>query len=201
LLATVLVRPTWCPRALCPAPVTLTNPSGAHDDYLELVPTAVQSATYLIPGDPSLYTLQGNNLPHEVGVVRIDDAAYPPYRVVLGVHSLQGGVHDGLLIEQITIVIDSVTAPPTPLDVWHAGAPLDYRKQPYQALYRGEGPGAQLQAFSTTTPPTQIYLQPGGSDEIDLRLVGRAVGAIRFHVQVLYRVTSQSTLHLLELTA
>src|SRR5262249_24380964 len=88
LPTTVLARPPWCPPALCPAPVTLTNPYGTHDAFLEIVPTAVQSATYVIPGDPTQYALQQNNLPHDIGAVRLDDASFPPYRVVLGVHNL-----------------------------------------------------------------------------------------------------------------
>src|SRR5262245_55246847 len=48
LLALVVVRPTWCPNGICPAPEARTDPAGVHDQFLELVPTAVQSGTFAL---------------------------------------------------------------------------------------------------------------------------------------------------------
>ena len=185
LLVTVIVRPSWCPNEICPAPVLVTNPLGVHDAHLEVFPAALQSATFAMPNAPATYSLSQNNLPREIGALRIDET-YPPYRVVVGVHSLQRGANDSLTIQQIAVVLDRVSQPDQPLDVWNAGTDANYNSDPYQAIYRGEPSGAHLIAFSTHTPPTHVLLREGQSDEIDLQLTSKQIGALWFHVEVTY---------------
>ncbi|HEX6819988.1 MAG TPA: hypothetical protein VF120_16555 [Ktedonobacterales bacterium] len=187
LLVTVVVRPSWCPSEICPAPVLVTNPLGVHDADLEVFPTAVQSTTFAIPSDPASYSLAQNNLPRNTGALRSDET-YPPYRVVVGVHSLQRGANDSLTIEQIAAVIDAVSTPDVPLNVWNAGADVDYTSDPYQAMYRGEPAGASLIAFSTHTPPTHVLLREGESDEIDLQVTAKQPVVLQFHVELTYNL-------------
>lgn len=189
LLVTVVVRPAWCPTEICPAPVLVTNPLGVHDANLEIFPTAVQSSTFVIPNDPAGYSLAQNNLPRGIGALRSDET-YPPYRAVIGVHSLQRGANDSLTIQQVAAVIDSVATPDVPLDVWNAGTDVDYNSDPYQAIYRGEPAGASLIAFSTHTPPTHVLLREGESDEIDLQITAKQPVVLLFHVEVTYSLNS-----------
>ena len=114
---------------------------------------------------------------------------YPPYRVVIGVHSLQRGANDSMTIQQVAAVLDTVSTPDVPLNVWNAGADTDYNSDPYQAIYRGELASAKLIAFSTQTPATHVLLREGESDEIDLQLTAKQVAAIQFHVEVTYSLS------------
>jgi hypothetical protein len=198
LLTTVIFRPAWCPSELCPA--VPTNPLGVHDANLEVFYTATQSSTYVIPGAVSQYSLGQHNLPRGASAIRIDKD-YPPYRVVIGVHSLQRDVRAGLFIQQVTVVVDSVAVPPTPLNVWNPGPPNNFSSNPYRATYRGEPVGAQLIAFSTHEPPTYTDLREGESDEIDVQLASTAVASITFHIEVTYNVKGDATLHTLSLKA
>jgi hypothetical protein len=68
LVLTVLTRPAWCPTALGPPPELITYPGGIHDANLEIYFTALQSATFVIPGDPARYGL--GNLPETIGALR-----------------------------------------------------------------------------------------------------------------------------------
>jgi hypothetical protein len=198
LLATVVLRPAWCPAQICPA--VPTYPLGVHDNNLEVFYTATQSAIYVIPGAVRQYSLGQHNLPRGTGAIRIDESA-PPYRVVIGVHSLQRDLHAGLIIEQVTAVIDAVAAPPEPLDVWNAGANNDFSSNPYRATYRGEPVGAQLIAFSLHEPTTYTDLREGESDAIDVQLTSTVVASIRFHLEVSYAVKGNATLRTLALRA
>jgi len=198
LLGTVLIRPSWCPTAICPAPAPVTNPHGVHDANLEVFYTAVQSSAYLIPGDPAQYSVQQGNLPQQTGALRIDEP-FGPYRAVIGVHNLRRGANDAILIERVIVLIDRVDAPPVPLQVWNAKSDIDYHSNPVEATYRGEPAGTMLNAFSITTPPTQVHLTEGESDEIDVQLVSTQVARVQFRVQVAYRLTSESEVHSLTL--
>jgi hypothetical protein len=198
LLGTVVVRPTWCPTEICPA--VPTNPLGVHDTNLEVFYTATQSAAFVIPGDVAQYSLGQHNLPRGTGAIRFDET-FSPYRVVIGVHSLQRDLHAGLIVQQVSVVIDAVAAPPDPLDVWTAGAPNDFASNPYRATYRGEPAGAQLIAFSTHEPPTYTDLGEGESDAIDVQLMSTVVASIRFHLEVTYSVKGEATLRTLALKA
>lgn len=190
LLGTVIIRPSWCPKEICPGP--LTNPFGNNDGTLEIIYAATQNTFSLIPGDVTSYSLARNNLPHGVGAVRIDpagEAAYSqPYRAVVGVHSLQLSAGAGLVIEQVEVVIDAVAPVPSPLNVWTSGPPLEYTSNPYLATYHGEPAGAKLIAVSQHQPPTHTELGEGQSDELDIRIVSTHVADIRFHIEIIYSV-------------
>ena len=201
LLGTVIVRPSWCPQEICPGPVT--NPFGNNDGTLEIIYAATQSAFSAIPGDVASYSLARNNLPHGIGALRIDPAggaAYTqPYRAVVGVHSLQLTPGSGLVIEQVTVVLDAVTPAPVPLNVWTPGAPNDYNHNPYLAVYHGEPAGARLVALSQHQPPTHTELGEGQSDELDIQLKATTTADIRFHVEVTYSVKGGAPLLVLSL--
>jgi hypothetical protein len=188
LLATVLVRPAWCPTAICPAAGVLTNPHGIHDKNLEIYVTALQSAYFVIPGEPAQYSQR--NLPESIGAVRIDDPHAPSYRIVVGVHSLQQG-RFGIVIEQIALVVQQALDVPPKLDVWLAGSPQDYRTNPFLVVFSGQQPGTVLSA--TYLPFSALYVQlaPGEADELDLQVVSHMAVDLRFRVQVTYRVTNE----------
>jgi hypothetical protein len=194
LLSVVIVRPPWCPTAICPAPIVVTNPDGAHDDNLEVFYTATQSAIYSIPGAPEQYDL--DHLPDTVGARMIGSEA-SPYRAVIGVHSIQRNTRFGLIIDQVAIHLESVAPVPDPFNIWVKGAPLDYRSNPYLATPRGETSGQNVIAKPTQPPYVGTQLKPGESDEIDVEV--RPVTAVRltFRVLVTYRVSDQTELHTL----
>jgi tetratricopeptide (TPR) repeat protein len=138
LLATVLIRPPWCPTALCPAPVVLTH--GYHDNNLELDVLAIQSAYSVIPGELSQYSLQ-HLPPGNVSAVLVGPQTTTlPYRVAIKAHSLAQGRYS-IIIEQVALVVQPVPSIPYPLNVWYQGEPLDYNSTPYLLNY--------LQALST----------------------------------------------------
>lgn len=201
LLGTVIVRPAWCPTQICPGPVT--NPLGANDGTLEVIYAATQSAFSVIPGDVTSYSLARNNLPHGIGAARIDaagGAAYSqPYRAVIGVHSLQLTPGSGLVIEQVSVVLDAVAPAPSPLNVWSPGAPNDYSSNPYLAVYHGEPAGAHLVASSQRQPPTHTELGEGQSDELDIQIMSATPVDIRFHIEVIYSVKGGAPLAVLAL--
>lgn len=127
-------------------------------------------------------------------------AAYSqPYRAVVGVHSLQLTPGSGLVIEQVSVVLDAVALAPSPLNVWSPGAPNDYSSNPYLAVYHGELAGAHLVAFSQHQPPTHTELGEGQSDELDIQIMSTTPVDIRFHVEVIYSVKGGTPLAVLAL--
>lgn len=198
LLAVVLLRPAWCPVALCPAPkvIAITNPHAAHDSNLEVYFTALQSDTFVIPGDPARYTL--GNAPQSIGAVRYDVKTPQVYRVVFGIHSLQRG-RFGMIISQVALVVAQVPPTPQPLNIWDKGAALNYNSDPFLAKYVGQEQGAIIPAVYTPLPGTHVQLNPGEADEVDLQVASRVPVDLRFQVQVTYRVTNESVEHTLTL--
>jgi hypothetical protein len=197
LLATVLIRPSWCPSMICPSHEPITNPNGIHDANLEVYVITTQSTAFLIPGDPEQYT--GSNLPESIGAVRIDEKA-PPflYRVVLGVHSLQQGQF-GIVLEQVNLVIRQVPAMPRPLNVWIKGQPLTFNTNPYQVIYHGQLAGHTLPATYVPSPFGGVELAPGEADQLNLQVRSSTLADIQFQVQIIYRVTNESQRHTLML--
>jgi hypothetical protein len=197
LLVVVLIRPVWCPTSICPAPqlVPITNPQGIHDDNLEIYLTAIQSASYVIPDDPARYSL--SNLPTTISAVRKDSQA--PYRVVLGVHSLQQG-HYGMIIEEVALVVTQVPSVPSPLNVWINSPGLDYHSNPYKVIYKGQAVGTTLAAtYDASIPDGYVQLAAGEADELDIQVVSPEIARLQFQVEVTYRVTNESQLHTLML--
>jgi hypothetical protein len=200
LLTVVVIRPAWCPNQICPAPVVVTNQLGDNDGTLEIFYTATESATNLLPGDVSQYSQAQRNLPQETGAIRSDVASYPPYKAVVGVHSLQRVAGTGVIFQQLQLVLDQVAAPPHPCNSWVAGAGVDYNSNPYLVSYGGQGAGARLTAVSTHQPTLYTELNEGESDEFDLQVTSAAPVSLRFHVQALYTIKGEATLHTLALT-
>lgn len=191
LLAVVFIRPPWCPDVLCPAPKLILNPAGIHDSNLELIFHTIQSSTYLIPGNPENYTL--GNLPLNTSALRIDAQAQKPYRVIVGIHSIQQG-RIGLIVEQVILLVKQVTLVPYPLHVWVESETRDYHTNLYQVYYGGQDVGARLLAIYT--PPSRslqghVQLIPGESDELDIQVMSRIVADLHFQVQIVYRVINE----------
>lgn len=192
LVSMVILRPAWCPTALCPAPQLVINPQGVHDSNLEVYSQAIQSPSYFFSGSPALYTL--NNLPMDASALRIDTPLQKPYRVVLGIHSLQRG-RFGLIIEQVVLVVKQVTLVPSPLHVWTQSETRDYHSNLYQGRYEGQDVGARLLAVYTPSNGLidgRVQLIPGESDELDIQVTSRVVADLHFQVQVNYRVINES---------
>jgi hypothetical protein len=200
LLTVVVIRPAWCPTEICPAPLVVTNQLGDNDGTLEIFYTATETATNLIARNVHQYSQAQQNLPQDTGAIRSDVASYPPYKAVVGVHSLQRDVGTGLIFQQIQIVLDQVEAPPTPCNVWVAGAGNDYNSNPYLVTYSGQAVGARLVAVSTHQPPLYTELNEGESDEFDIRVNSATPVSLRFHVEALYTMKGEATLHTLALT-
>ena len=199
LVATVILRPPWCPMALCPAPQLVVNPQGVHDSNIEVYFQAIQSPSYYFSGSPAHYTL--NNLPMEASALRIDTHQQRPYRVVLGIHSLQQG-RFGLIIEQVVFVVKQATLMPSPLHVWTQSETRDYHSNPSQVRYEGQDTGARLLAMYTPSNGLidgRVQLIPGESDELDIQVTSLVVADLHFQLEVTYRVINESreqTIHL-----
>lgn len=197
LLSTVLVRPSWCPATLCPAAHIVTRQGAINDGTLEMYLTAIESAWYVIPGGPSKYA--PGKLPESIGAVQIGtQAGAAPYKVVLGIHSLQQGQF-GIIVQDVSLVVVHVSVTPRPLTVWHPGISLDYSSNPYEVNYIGQQTGAVLNAVYTPLPRAHVQLMPGEADDLDIQVVSPVPADVQFRVQVRYRVTNESVLNTLTL--
>jgi hypothetical protein len=134
-----------------------------------------------------------------VGVERVNTKTSSPYKVVIGVHSLQQG-RFGVIIEYVTIMIRQTAPAPYPLRLWVDNNELrDYHSNPYQVTYRGENIGAVLTAAYVPQPIEHIQLVPGESDELDIQVLSRVIIDLHFQVQVTYRVVNEPQLYKLML--
>lgn len=201
--AVALIRPPWCPTILCPPAKAVTNPNGVHDANLDVYLIAIQSAAYVIPGSPGQYTL--NHLPGSIGALRTDGKALDgsagsvqstPYRVALGVHSLQGS--HGIVIEQTALLVRQALPLTHPFDVWVTGESRNYNNNIYQVIYRGQEAQATLPA-NYMLPDSHVQLAPGEGDSLDIELTSRVPMDLQFAVQVTYRVITDSQVHTLVL--
>jgi hypothetical protein len=195
LLSLVLLRPTWCPTLLCPAPKLILQSINVHDDNLEVYFQTIQSASHLLSGNPANYTI--DTLPRGTDALRIDTSNQKPYRVVVGIHSLQRG-RFGLIIEQVVLLAKKVTLNPYPLRVWTESEPRSFDSNLYQVTYRGQESGSHL--LATYTPLSgirggNVQLLPGESDELDIQITSKAIADIQFQVQVTYRIINDSQEH------
>jgi len=203
LLAVALVRPAWCPSALCLPPqlIPITYQQGIHDSNLEAYFTAIQTPSYVLSRDPARYTLQdlpSSDRPESIGARRITEKRLSPYRVVFTVHSLQQG-HFGMFIEQVALEVKQVPPAPHPLNVWMQAPPLDYHSNLYQVVYKGETTGAVLPATYVLFPSLHVQLAPGESDTLDLQVDSKVAADLLFQVQITYRVFNESAMHILTL--
>lgn len=188
----VLIRPPWCPAALCP--VTPPLP-GVHDANLDLYFTTVQSTYHVIPDDPAKYSLK--NLPRSSNALLLGEQQPPPYRVVLGIHSLQQG-RFGVLIQEVDLVVDQMGPIPSPLKVW-AEQQRNYSTNVFAVTYSTQEPGTSIPATYVTFPDGNVQLVPGETDELDLQVTSKVAIDLHFQVQVTYRVTNESESHTLTL--
>jgi len=196
VISVVLIQPTWCPEVVCRPPILLTNTEGVHDSNLELYFTALASTAYEIPNDPQSYSL--GNLPTSIPAVRLDEQSVaPPYRVVMGVHSLSRGPYS-ISIERVVIVVGQVLPVPHPLNVWMSGTPPSFTSQPYEVTYSGQDIGSELLA-NYGVPHSRVELVPGEADSLALQISSKATIDFQFHVQVSYRITNESIIRTLAL--
>lgn len=192
LLFVFLPKPSWCPTTLCPPSQSTVNLQGIHDSNLQVTLHTIQSSSYAFSGNPGQYTL--DNLPRDRSALRIDTPMQKPYRVVLGVTSLQQG-HFGLIIEQVVLVVKQVTLVPLPLRVWTQGESQDYIGNIYQVSYDKQDAGANLLASyrpSNGNIDGMAQLIPGESDELDVQVTSQVVADLQFQVEVKYRVINES---------
>jgi len=194
LLGMVWFRPSWCPHALCPPAQVATSSMGIHDSNLDLYPLAVQSPFYTLPGNPVQYSQ--NKLPENVGAVNADSKHPSPYEIIVGVHSLQQG-RFGMVIEQVALVIESVPPMPRPLNVWLRSPAVGYLTNFYQVTYRGEQKNTVLPAKFVSQLYGGIVLAPGEADQLNIQISSRVLADLRFRIQVTYRVSNESQLHVL----
>jgi hypothetical protein len=198
LIVVILSHPAWCPQALC------FQPPAPHDENLEVGLTAIESATYEIPGNPAQYTL--NHLPSStdgtaIAVQRIVSSSMQgpvqPLRFVLRVHSLQRS-GPGMFIEDVVLLVRHADPLPDQLHIWLKGAPLDYQSNPYQVTYEGEPASARLVAtYAGPVRGGHVQLAPGESDELDIAVASTTTRELKLQVQVEYRVSDQLVLRTL----
>ena len=202
LVSVVLIRPPWCPSVICPAPqhVLIMHPQGSHDENLEMYPIAVESTYYVIPGDPTHYTL--DNLPMSIGVLHTDGKnSISLYHIILGLDSLQQG-RFGMTIQEVNLIIQQVEPVPHPLDVWNHTSSFQYEnKNSYRAFYFGQ----EARTIPTIYSRFQyrlgyMHLNPRETDQMDIHIVSNMEADIKFSIQVIYRVDNERLSHPLQLS-
>jgi hypothetical protein len=189
LLATVLVRPAWCPTRLCPAPIQVVvhHPGSVFDDHMEAYLTGIQSAVYQLPGDPATYSV--SNLPQDTGVVRIDAPADQAYRVAVSMHSLiPSGYH--IIIEHVSVVLVEVQPVPQPLNVWQT-TPRKFPTNPFTATYDGQSSHDRLQAVPDFKGVMELL--PGETDTASVLIQSNTLASLTFQIQVTYRMANEAS--------
>lgn len=199
----LILRPSWCPTLLCPAPQVkaLLEKGGTHDSNLQITYQTLQSSFHIITNAPSSYNLgnlpAANDTANDAQLINTSQVA--PYRVVLQIHSLQSGPL-GLVIEHVVVVVTrQVQVIPYPLRVYVVNNVLPYNNNLYQATYRGQTANTMLSAFYVAQPLAHVSLLPAETDEISLEVRSTVVTDLHFQVQVTYQVLGQSTYHTLTL--
>ncbi len=181
----------------------LPSPAGPHDQNLEVQLTAVQASDYLIPGDPSSYSLA--NLPNTTGasgtVVEkpIKSAAsapsLDPYRVVLSIHNLHTS-GPGIFIESVSLRILAVDQSPSTIRVWDKPSRLNYAVNPFAVVYDGEPAGRSvLASYAGPVPQGHVQLSSQETDELTIDIGSAVDDSIRFQVEVGYRLSDQRAVH------
>ena len=155
---------------------------------------AIQSPFFTLPGNFDQYSQ--DNLPENIGAVNSDIKHPSPYGIVVGVHSLQQG-RFGIVIEQVAIVIESVPPMPRPLNVWTRSPAVGYLTNFYQVTFSGEQKNNVLPAKFVSQLYGGIVLAPGEADQLNIQVSSRVKADLRFRVQVTYRVSNESKLHIL----
>jgi len=98
------------------------------------------------------------------------------------------------------VVVESARPPPDQLRVLLAGAPLQYRLNPYRGLYDGQARGDVIVApYAGQVRLGYVQLRPGESDELSLQIQSSRLVDLRFRVRVLYRPVTEDSYRTLEL--
>lgn len=201
LVGLLVVRPAWCPQAVC-APTLAAYP-GPHDQYLGASVVAVQADTYVIPKDPASYTMA--NLPATDGpravaallTVPADPTHLPPessYRVAVKLQNLWPDFGD-MSIESIALEVDRA-APVGHVNAWRKGATWKLTNNPFGAQYLGQPAGSRVAAAFEGRPLLgHVQLKPGESDTVTIEISSAASIDLTYRVLVTYRSLEQGDLH------
>ncbi|SRR6266496_455120 len=186
LLLLILIRPPWCPGAICPAPerVLVTHPQSVHDENLEMYLTTIQSPAYLIPNDPATYT--SSSLPTEIGAQRINTQDVEAYQIVISVQNLHPSSGFGITIDQVFLTVDEASVVPDEVNVWSAGEKWYYHNNVYRVTYKGEAKGVKLVAQNLASPIGTVHLAPEETDSLVVEITSQIMIDLRFHILIEY---------------
>lgn len=188
LLGVALVRPAWCPATLCSRPPALQPaPQQLAADF-----TAIQSAAYVLAGDPGRYRLQ--DLPG--GARQTDVAAQVAadaeavYRVAITLRVPAGA---GLAVDQVALAVVEARPPPAALRVATVGPSIQYRTNPFRAVYEGQPKGAVVPAVYAGPPQRgPVQLRPGDAGELTVQVAARQPVDLRYRLRIAYRVGEET---------
>lgn len=187
VLAVVLLRPAWCPTTLCSRPPALQAP----EQQLGADFTAIQSATYVLRTDPAKYRLEdlpGGARQTDVAAQVAGDAADAVYRVAITLRVPDG---EGLVVDQVALVVVEARPPPTPLRVATIGPPVQYRSNPYRALYAGQPKGAAVPAtYVGQSKVGFVELKPGQAGELTVQVGASQPVDLKYRLRITYRAGS-----------
>jgi hypothetical protein len=187
VLATILLKPAWCPDFLCPAPEPILAATGTHDTELEAYFTAIQSPFIVLPNSPS----------HSIGALRIDRKNSQDYRVAFGVHNLLQHTPYPIVIENVSLIVVQTPPTPYPLRVQYIPPMRVYNSNIYQVAYRGQSAGGILTANYVAVPNANVQLEQGEADEIDLDVTSKLAIDLQFKIQITYHLSTDPTYHTL----
>lgn len=202
LLLIVLIRPVWCPAALCLAPQIPIY--GPHDANLEVNFIALQSPSYVLTRQPSYYSLRDHlppdsRDPNSIGALRIDEhTSSPLYVVALNIHNLRTEGYS-MIIEQVALMIQQAAVTPNPLNVWVQPPSLVYQSgNLYNAVYWGQDSGTVVPATYVRLPAGWVQLQPLETDTIQLQVTPqlRIATTLRFSIRIIYRYANEAQVHI-----
>jgi hypothetical protein len=199
LMTLIIFQPAWCPQSLC------RQPTGPHDSSLEVRFTSLQSEAFLLTADPITATIKDMPsplLPTSVAAVRLATGlprqAAPTGSVALLLHNLERS--SPLIMEDVALKPLSAQSVRVPLRVIRVTSSVSYGHNLYQFTYNGELPGQLVSSLHTGIDALgHVQLQPGESDEIVVQVASKQLVELRFHIQIVYRKSNESTLHQFEL--
>lgn len=204
LLGVGFIRLPWYPTAIAPTSQVHSNPNCPNpnciqDNHLAVSFRAFQSESYVIPNDPTNYSLR--NLPLNIGAQVLDcPASSQPYKVVLDVRNWQQEGNP-LTIQQIDLVIQRIPHMPFPLNVWRTTDPSPkYDGYPFHVTYKGQREPAALPIYSGPTPDAQrLVLSPGEQNTLEVQVVSMVEVDLQFSIRFMYHIPDDAHLHTLEL--
>jgi hypothetical protein len=177
IMSVVVIRPAWCQGSpFCPSTAI-----GSHDTNLDTYYLAQQSTETLAGAPTTAVETLGSS---------------SPYRVAIGIHSLLQG-QETIVIDGVTIHIDSTSRLPQSITPVSAGAGREYDTNVYLATYQGQGAGTNLTAqFQVPFPTTEhVQLIANESDQLDVEVNSTVVADLQFHVTVSYHIAGTAPEH------